>query len=142
MGKYRFHRRKMVFLEWPEWLALICTDIDNNIQRQTSARRGGIMVWMLFIPNGLLTYKLLAKRYQAHDYVSLLTKCAVPIAALNLELSFTFQQDNSAIHRSKLTTDFLAMSSIKTLNWPPRSPDINIAKNIWKILSDIPYNRR
>ena len=95
------------------------------------------MVWMLFIPNGLLTYKLLAKRYQAHDYVSLLTKCAVPIAALNLELSFTFQQDNSAIHRSKLTTDFLAMSFIKT-----RSPDINIADNVWKMLSDIVYNRR
>ena len=100
--------------------------IDNNIQRQTSSKGGWHYALMLVMPNELLTCRLLPKPYKAHDDVSLLTKCYVPIAALNLGLPFTFQQVNAPIHRSKLITDFFAMSSIKTLNWSPCSPDINI----------------
>jgi len=106
------------------------------------ARGGGIMVWMSVLPNGLLSYRLLHKTYKAHDYIDLLSKSAVPIAALNLGTSFCFQQDNAPIHRSKLTKEFFNRSSIRTLNWPPRSPDLNIAENVWKMLSDIVYNRR
>ena len=80
------------------------------------------MVWAQVMPNGLLSYRLLGNSYKAHDYVTLLSSYAVPIAALNLDMSFSFQQDNAPIHRSKLTKDFFKNTLITTLNWPPRSP--------------------
>ena len=48
---------------------------------------------------------------------------------------------NAPIHQAKVTKDFFKNSTITTLNWPPRSPDIHIAENVWKMISNIVYDR-
>ena len=37
--------------------------------------------------------------------------------------------------------DFFIKSSIATLKLSPRSPDINITENLWKMISDMVYGR-
>ena len=61
MGKHHFHNEKWFSMDGPnEWCSYApkCATICRG-KRQ--AREGGIMVWMLVIPNDLLTYKLLSK---------------------------------------------------------------------------------
>ena len=137
-----FTDEKWFSLDGPsDWISY-AVESSEIIRGRRQANGGGIMVWILVMPIGLLSYLILSKSFKAHYYVILLRKCTLPITALNLGVSFCYQQDNAPIHQAKVTKDFFKNSSITTVNWPPRSPDINIAENVWKIISDIVYDRQ
>lgn len=42
-----------------------------------------------------------------------------------------FQHDGASYHGAKIIKDWIALSPIKFLPWPPQSPDINIIENVW-----------
>ena len=46
-----------------------------------------------------------------------------------------FQQENAAIHTSKLTKDWFKTKNIEILDWPTKSPDLNPFENFLGILS-------
>jgi transposase len=41
-------------------------------------------------------------------------------------------QDNAPCHTSRAFKAFLQRNSIKFLEWPPYSPDLNTIENIWQ----------
>lgn len=47
-----------------------------------------------------------------------------------------FMQDNAPSHSSKITTKWLEEKGVVTLDWPARSPDINIIENVWSCIKD------
>ena len=74
----------------------------------------------------------------SHVYISILDNKLVPfIDALRQDSAsdIAFQQDNSGVHTSKLTTEWLASAtqqySISTIEWPPYSPDMNPIEELW-----------
>ena len=44
------------------------------------------------------------------------------------------------MHVSRATRKFITESKINIIKWPPYSPDLNIAEDVWKKLSDMVYD--
>ena len=64
----------------------------------------------------------------------------IPIMKLNYGSDFCFQEDSSSVHKSKVVQRFLKESNISVLDWPAKSPDLNIVEDCWKTISDLVYD--
>ena len=54
----------------------------------------------------------------------------VPILKLNFGDDFWLQEDNASVHKSDKVKEFMKSSSIQTLDWQAKSPDLNIVEDI------------
>ena len=64
----------------------------------------------------------------------------MPSIQLNIENMSNLAQDNCPIHTPRSVRQCYETSNIHIIDWPSKSPDINIVENIWKMLSDIVYD--
>ncbi|KAA6384898.1 MAG: putative Transposable element Tc3 transposase, partial [Streblomastix strix] len=69
-------------------------------------------------------------------YVDMLKKKFFGIAKKHYgRTEFRFQQDNAPCHASKFTKAALSKLHISVLEWPAKSPDLNIIENVQSDLS-------
>lgn len=135
-----FSDEKRFSLDGPDdWRTYISKNEHISRQRR-QCRGGGIMVWMMALPNGLLSYNVVKGKFNSEAYIALLRTSTVPILKLNLGTDFWLQEDNSPVHKSAKVKEFMKSSGIKILSWPAKSPDLNIAEDIWKLISDQVYD--
>jgi hypothetical protein len=120
-----------------------CSWIDKNEKNYRNKRQaggGGIMVHGALSYNGYLRIIRLKGKVNGDAYRNTLEDLFVDLnARFN---TFTFAHDNAPSHTCKKVKSFLEVSEINTLDWPPRSPDLNPIENIWHVLSEIVYDRQ
>ena len=64
----------------------------------------------------------------------------VPIIKLNYRSNFKFQEDNCSVHKAKSVKSFMNLSNIRVLDWPSKSPDLNIVEDVWRMISNKDYD--
>ena len=97
------------------------------------------MVWAGFSSIGKTKLLFLEGNQDLEDYIFTLQDGLFEFAHLHYGTDFLFQQDGASIHRSKLTTVFLADENVNLFYYPALSPDLNPIENLWRIIARAVY---
>ena len=81
------------------------------------------MVWMMILPNYLISFHFIEGRFQSAEYVNLLKEKVLSVIMLNFGKDVFFQQDNAFVCQSKTMQTFLKESKIPTMLLLAKSPD-------------------
>jgi len=135
-----FSDKKRFSLDGPDnWMSYIAKNEENSCEKR-QCKGGGLMVWLIVMLNGLLSHKIIERKFCSKDYLSLLKTSIVAILKLNYGANFFFQEDNCSVQKSQVVQYFMFESKIKVLERPAKSPDLNIVENIWEQLSKDIYD--
>lgn len=105
----------------------------HHIKGTVQGGRGKMLLW------GCLTYwgpgdlSWIEGNMDAETYVDVLDSYILPTVkyyGMNRK-TMLFQQDNASSHTASKTKKFLRKARISVIDWPVRSPDLNIIENVW-----------
>jgi len=97
---------------------------------------GGLMYFCIAFPNGLVLLKELVVQQKVDDYKTLFNTFIVSAIRLNIGILANLAQVNYRIHISRGVRECHEKNDINIIDWPSRSPYLNIVENIWKMISN------
>lgn len=99
---------------------------------------GGVMVHGAVGIDGHIRIIRLTQTINGEIYKNILSELS---AYLNERYgNYILAQDNARPHTCKLIQAWMQENEIKSLSWPPYSPDFNLIEHIWHMLSEIVYD--
>lgn len=118
--------------------------IDENREIYANRRQnkgGGIMVWGIVTYHGYFHAIEMIGNFDSEFYCSYIIDTVKPVLdEIFGDENYIFQQDNAPIHKSLITMDHCAEINLNDLEWPARSPDLNIIENVWSMLQRHVYD--
>ncbi len=99
---------------------------EKNLSPTVKFGGNSNMVWGSFAGN----IAIVSETLNSLAYIDpLTTNLKKSLGIMNLS-EYTFQQDNAPCHKSKVTMTYFNEKSIKLMEWPPQSPDLNLIENV------------
>ena len=132
-----FSDEKKFNLDGPDGLASYWHDLRGEEKVFSTRHQGGasLMLWGAISFYGTSHLVRIDGNMDSTLYCSVLEEDLLPFAAENLGEEWTFQQDGASCHRSNYTKNWLRSKNVKLLDWPAKSPDLNIIENVWGLLA-------
>ena len=65
-----------------------------------------VLVWMMTLPNCLISFHIKERKFCSADYVKLLIEKVLPITMFNIEKHIFFQEDKAFVHQSNIVQKF------------------------------------
>jgi transposase len=108
---------------------------ETKILSSRQIGSGGVMIWTGIGYHGRTDIKFIGGKINSKMYLQLISEQIERHATRISGEKFTFQQDNTAVHSAKVVKSYFKANNIPLLEWPARSPDINVIENLWKDLA-------
>lgn len=110
-------------------------DTQHCVEKQCNISAGSVSIWGAFSWYGFSPLARLRGRQNSETYINVLLNNFINVNQLQPPNGIgLLMQDNSPIHKSRLTMQFIRQHRIQLLDWPAYSADCNPIENVWGLL--------
>lgn len=121
---------------WCSWMHK-----DGRVVRNRRQQGGpSIQVWGMIMPGPMLFVMELPPRGGSFEFMDFIEERVLPTIRDTFGDDFIFQQDNCSTHVSFYSYCKFIELGVELLDWPSRSPDLNIIENCWSLIANEVYD--